>query len=220
MKKYFYFLLLAIAPIALISCGDDEEKPEQEENSKYILSPTNILGVWEGGGKIGAFMGFISFSPTGFYSACLDDHTLDEGTYTISGDEITIKNAYRGLTTRYKFISIDEKKCVTEVSYTDTNNTSKTETYTFYKTKDEPCEKEHFFTGKTFTGTYAYSDYTTIYTSYNTMSVSAYNRTSKKTTNRTFYYVLLGTRWKYTIMEPIKGHSVDVRKYDEHFFLN
>lgn len=87
-------LLLAVIAAGCSSGSDEPEVPTPQ----YKVTKENIVGVWRSGDY------WVSFSEDGYNSAYFpieNDERIDEGSYTISGDTITVENSLYYSTTRY-----------------------------------------------------------------------------------------------------------------------
>ena len=131
MKKFYYALMvmvMALVSVGFAACGDDEPKD------------TDIVGTWafDNTDLIGAGMTLFQFTKDGkFYevdkSMVLgDDEVVYHGTYTITGDKLTIT---------YIFLSETETiDCTYQVKGNRLTITNDGHTSTFIRVEDSVIE--------------------------------------------------------------------------------
>jgi len=114
LKFWFMAMIAVVATVSLTACSDDEK-----DEPDVIDSP--IIGTWVYD-KSPDYYEEITFSANGKYVMCAhepysDDHFYEEGTYTVNGDNVTLKctkiaeldgvnSDYVGETTTYKWAVI------------------------------------------------------------------------------------------------------------------
>lgn len=144
---------IAIA-VALAGCSKSEDGTETVKNMDPIVTKEQITGVWRSGEY------WISFSADGYNSAYFpieNDERIDEGTYAIEGDTVTVASQLYYSWTKYIIKSISESSMAVEIVYSfygytrfadDEYEVKKTLTLT--KSNDTPCKKDDGLDKKSF----------------------------------------------------------------------
>lgn len=132
-------LLLAVIAAGCSSGSDEPEVPTPQ----YKVTKENIVGVWRSGDY------WVSFSSDGYNSAYFpieNDERIDEGSYTISGDTITVESQLYYSWTKYIIRSISDTSVSLTIIYNFSGTTSvQNDDYdiskdiTLTKSNDTPC---------------------------------------------------------------------------------
>lgn len=127
------------AGMMLAGCSKSDDEPAPQ----YKLTKDNIVGVWRSGDY------WVSFSSDGYNSAYFpieNDERIDEGTYTVNGDTITVASQLYYSWTKYVIKSISETSVSLTIIYNFYGTTSVQEDkydvskdITLSKSNDTPC---------------------------------------------------------------------------------
>lgn len=151
MRRFIYLYLMMFT-LSLLSCGgsDGTNTEDNPEPDPELTVKEKIKGVWR---QKDLPQFFISFSDDMFYSAYLDEKTLDDGDYAVDGNTIKITHSYLGYDTKYDISKVKDDELTCKITYISLNESpvqEKTKIVTFKKTSEKPSVKQNKLIGKTF----------------------------------------------------------------------
>ena len=101
MKKFYLFLsvmLLTLVSVGLVSCGDDKDEPKGSD----LVGTWQLKAIDEDGGSYETLVQFTKNGNWNSVEIYKDGSEIDidveRGTYTVSGDRITVKYTEDGKT--------------------------------------------------------------------------------------------------------------------------
>ena len=108
------------------------------------MTKEQIVGVWRNGDY------WVSFAEDGYMSAYLSDKCIAEGDYTIVKDTVKAESSmyYHFTDFIVKHITTTTLDCAVVLNAFDGSFSPKVNDYTFTKTEEEPCPKNHRLIGK------------------------------------------------------------------------
>ena len=143
-----------MACLALAGCTHEENEITEQPQEK-ALTKEQLVGVWRSGGY------WVSFSDDWYNSAYFpleNAERIDEGSYTISGDTVTVENSLYYSTTRYIIHSISgDTLRMTQIYNIFNSSRDGEDNYDIYtpltltKSNEVPPVKLNGFSGMTFT---------------------------------------------------------------------
>lgn len=152
MKKIIGYLLIALPFLYfLTACGSDDKNEngivEKKTEEKY---KDKIIGVWRVKQSTELFL---SFSKDMFYTAYIDEYTLDDGDYSIVDNRINISRSYLGYNTTIQIVSLENNILTCVISYMSLYDDIAHETQkrlVLSKTEETPSVKQNKLIGKSF----------------------------------------------------------------------
>lgn len=154
MKK----ILLSLIPIltlSLSSCsGSDSNNsdPNSDPKPEIVLNiKEKIKGVWRQKDLPQFFISFSDGEP--YYTAYIDEKTLDDGDYSVKDKTVSISHSYIGYDTKIEITSISDDIMTCKITYMSLNDNPAKEnskTVTFKKTDEAPSVKQNKLIGKIF----------------------------------------------------------------------
>jgi len=210
MKKVLLTTMIALVGTSFVSCSSDGSD-DNPTTPKYKIHDGNIVGVWKSGSDC-----FISFSSDNYNSALLNNKFIDEGSYTIKDDTITVSNQYFGKKTRYVINDLTDNSITVSVTYSDRWDGEKTTKMQFLKADDTPCSKINELVGKSYMAQYSVSHgsqhWNKTFSSNNI--INCVNTDAASLAPFTFYYVYLPPKKIYFYTIRYNDFYYDTVRYD------
>lgn len=138
------------AGMLLVGCSKDSEDNGMETKNGteqvQTLTKEQIVGVWRSGDY------WVSFSEDGYMSAYLSEKRIEEGIYTIVKDTVKAETSmyYHFIDFAVSHIGNAKLSCSVTLNAFDGSFSEKVNDYTFTKTDEKPCPKNHELIGKKF----------------------------------------------------------------------
>ena len=157
MKTNVLVTMALVTGMMLAGCSKNEssEDTRKGNNMEQKLTKEQIVGVWRSGDY------WVSFSESGYNSAYFpieNDERIDEGTYTIDGDTITVASQLYYSWTKYIIRNISSTSINLTIVYnfygstrTQGDNYEVSKDILLTKGNDAPCIMDDGLDGKTFT---------------------------------------------------------------------
>lgn len=165
----------------LCSCGGDETDSEQKtEEEEQVSTSSQIVGYWSGFYESNGLSSytFASFDSKGNYAMYLGDNAFSSGTYSVSGNTITLKSGYDETTTTATVSNVNEQSITLKIG---------SSTYNGNKTSKSTVDLENVLIGKSYTSYLAQKPIvTTFHTKY-----SATREYQRSITQKLYIY------WQY-----------------------